>query len=82
MFEVFNKLKGGFGMKKILKWENKFSKETGYVKTVSVAKGYFVNTYDKEEAKAYRCDKAIQKDLEILEGFGEFENNTFTVEEI
>lgn len=68
--------------KKILKWENKYSKESGYVKTVSVAKGYFTATFEAEDAKKYRSDKEVQKDLETLKGFGEFENNDFVVEEV
>lgn len=66
--------------KTVLKWVNKFSGETGYVKTVSVAKGYFINTPNAAEAKSYKSETAINKDLAILEGFGEMVNNNFFTE--
>lgn len=65
-----------------LKWTNKFSGEVGYVKSVSAAKGYFINTFDKDEAKTYRSEKMISKDLETLETIGEMENNTFDSETV
>ncbi|MCD8068335.1 MAG: hypothetical protein LUE87_05520 [Lachnospiraceae bacterium] len=65
----------------ILKWTNKFSGEEGYVKTVSVKKGYFVNTYDITEAKAYRSQKVLDNDIAALTDMGEAENNVFTAVE-
>ncbi len=65
-----------------LKWKNKLSGEEGYVASVSKAKGYFVNTFDKAEAKKYASAAATQKDLVILEQLGELENNTFFTEEL
>ena len=43
-------------MKKI-KWTNKFSGETGYVGSISKAKGYFINAATAEEARIFRTDK-------------------------
>ena len=63
--------------KKILKWTNKMSKEEGYVKSVSKAKGYFINTFDNKEAKKYSTSAQVEKDLEILAQIGETENNDF-----
>ncbi len=65
-----------------LKWRNKFSGEEGYVASVSNAKGYFINTFDKAEAKKYASEAATRKDLASLEAFGEFENNEFSTEEV
>ena len=63
--------------KTVLKWRNKLSGEEGYVKTVSVAKGYFINTFEASEAKSYRSEKAVEADLEKLRSFGEMEANDF-----
>lgn len=64
-----------------LKWTNKFSGETGYVKKVMKVKGYFVNTYEQAEAKAYKAVKDAEKDIEVLTSLGEAENNDFEVVE-
>lgn len=37
--------------RKVLKWTNKYSGETGYVRTVSKKKGYFTNEPDVLKAK-------------------------------
>ena len=65
-----------------LKWTNKYSCETGYVKKVSKVKGYFENTFDKAEAKKYRSEKAVMTDIELLKELGEAENNHFAAEEM
>lgn len=65
-----------------LKWRNKFSGEEGYVASVSKAKGYFINTFDKAEAKKYASEAAAQKDLATLEALGEFVNNEFSTEAV
>ncbi len=62
-----------------IKWANKFSKEEGYVGKVLKTKGYFENTYDKEEAKKYRRLSEAEKDIGILNEMGEGDNNDFTV---
>lgn len=67
--------------RKVLKWTNKYSGETGYVRTVSKKKGYFTNEPNVLKAKRYVTDKAISNDLEILKSFGEFKNNDFAAEE-
>ena len=65
----------------VLKWTNKFSNETGYVKSVSWVKGCFINTWDKTDAKRYTTSKRLDNDLHILEVVGETQNNVFTTEE-
>lgn len=67
--------------KTVLKWKNRYSGEQGYVQSVSVKKGYFTNTFNKDEAKTYTSDSLVSKDLDILRGFGEMENNDFYSEE-
>lgn len=68
--------------RKVLKWTNKYSGETGYVGTVSKKKGYFTNEPDVLKAKKYVTDAAINNDLETLKLFGEFENNDFAAEDL
>lgn len=68
--------------KVVLKWRNKFSGEEGYVASVSKAKGYFINTFDKAEAKKYANETSVQKDLATLEAIGESENNDFFTETV
>jgi hypothetical protein len=63
--------------KTVLKWRNKFSGEEGFVCTVSQSKGYFTNTFEAVKAKSYRSMKEVQKDLDLLLSFGEFDNNYF-----
>lgn len=63
-----------------LKWQNRFSNETGYVKSVSPKNGYFVNTFNKEEAKKYTNRASVERDLAFLNSIGEMENNTFFME--
>ena len=64
-------------MKTVITWKNKFSGETGYVKSVSKKKGYFENTFDVNEAKVYKSAKTIAKDMDAIKSFGELENNMF-----
>lgn len=69
-------------MSKVIKWTNKMSNESGYVKSVSKAKGHFINTWEKMFAKKYQTDKQINKDLQILEEIGETQDNVFETEEV
>ena len=63
---------------KVIKWTNKFSRETGYVK--GLGEGHFINTWDKADAAKYRTQKAAEKVLVTLNEFGEGANNDFEVE--
>ena len=47
-----------------IKWTNKFSGETGYVKRISKKGKYFENTFDIGEAKLFSkatIDKALEE---------------------
>ena len=66
---------------KHIQWTNKYSGETGYVKTVSAAKKCFINTFDKNEARKFRSDAEAEKTIVVLNEMGEGENNTFAVVE-
>lgn len=63
----------------ILKWINKFSKETGYVGKVMKSKGYFENTFDINAAKKYRTENEAKKDITLLDIMGESQNNDFLI---
>ena len=65
----------------IIKWTNKFSQETGFVKTISKAKNCFMNTFDASEARVFKSEKDAQKAIATLTEMGEAENNIFTVVE-
>lgn len=66
----------------ILKWHNKFSGEEGFVKSVSKAKGYFINTYNSNEAKKYNGPKQIDNDIDFLRTIGELNNNDFELVQV
>lgn len=63
-----------------LKWRNRFSGETGYVKSVSPKNHCFFNTFDKAEAKKYTSESMLNKDMEFLAAIGETNNNIFFTE--
>lgn len=64
--------------KKKLKWVNKYSGESGYVKTIRASKGYFENG-TLEEAKIFRYNSECNKAIETLGRIGEAENNDFVI---
>lgn len=63
----------------VLKWTNKFSGETGYVKSFSKKDGHFVNTYEASEARGFLNKTVASKMITDLEAAGEAENNIFEV---
>ena len=68
-------------MKNIM-WINKMSKETGYVGSISKAKGYFMSVSDQAAARKFRTDKEVATAMATLESFGEMVNNDFEVVEL
>lgn len=66
-------------MRKAIQWTNKFSGETGFVKSVPKSYGHFINTWDINDAKVYKGEKMIENDMNALEEIGETENNIFEV---
>lgn len=63
----------------VIMWRNKFSGETGYVKSIKPKAGHFVNTYEQSEAKKYKDAKSIDRALDVLVAIGEGNNNYFEV---
>ncbi|MBQ4307228.1 MAG: hypothetical protein II759_01465 [Lachnospiraceae bacterium] len=68
--------------KVLLKWTNKFSQESGYVKSVSRKEGHFVNTYDEADARKFLNLTIAENTIKELEAMGEGENNVFEIVEI
>lgn len=68
-------------MKKIIniKWTNKFSNETGYVKSIQNKKGYFEATFIEEEARKYKSKNEAISCIPILEKL--CPDNTYYIEE-
>lgn len=62
-----------------LMWTNKYSGETGYVKSLKVKAGCFENTYDLAEARNFRTQKDVDNALKSLTEMGEADNNNFSV---
>jgi hypothetical protein len=63
----------------IIKWINKFSREEGYVQSVSTKEKHFVNTFDRSEAKIYKTMGAAKTAVKSLISYGEGENNEFEI---
>ena len=61
----------------VIKWINKYSNESGYVKAINNKEKHFVNTFDKNEAKTYKTLDAAKKIIDKLVNFGEGDNNYF-----
>lgn len=69
-------------MKYALKWTNKFSGETGFVKNVSSKENCFHNTFDEAEAKRYNSASIARRMITTLCSMGEGDNNDFDVIEV
>ena len=65
-----------------IKWTNKYSNETGFVKDINNKEKHFVNTFDEAEAKVFKNVKAANTAINKLIEFGEGNNNNFEVIEI
>lgn len=63
----------------VIMWRNKFSGETGYVKSIKPKAGHFVNTYEQSEAKKYKDENSVNRALDVLVAIGEGNNNYFEV---
>lgn len=65
--------------KVVIKWTNRFSNESGYVRDVNRDEQHFDNTFVFEEAKVYGNKSVAAKVIKSLVSYGEGENNTFEV---
>lgn len=51
-----------------IRWTNKYSGEQGFVKSLNLRGNYFVNTFDKAEARVYKMT-SIERILHMLNNF-------------
>jgi hypothetical protein len=65
----------------VIKWINRFSRETGYIKTVDYKNKHFNNTFNYTEAKKFNTIESANKCISKLEEYGEGINNEFEVVE-
>lgn len=63
----------------IIKWTNKFSGETGFVKSINKREKHFDNTFNKAEARRYASVGSATQIVNMLMSFGEGENNNFEI---
>jgi len=63
----------------IIKWTNKYSGETGFVKSVSDKEEHFINTFDKKSAKTYKSESAAKRVITKLASYGEADANDFSI---
>lgn len=66
-------------MKKIIKWTNKYSGETGYVASIDSKEKHFVNTSDVQDARVFTNAGLAAAGIKQLTTYGEAENNVFEV---
>lgn len=64
-----------------IKWTNKNSQETGYVKAVNTKEQHFENTFDYNDAKDYKLASVAKGIITKLISYGEGENNSFDIVE-
>lgn len=59
-----------------IQWRNKWSGETGFVKSVNTEQQYFENTDDVNQAKIF-SPRVVKKTVEMLEQF--CPDNTYSI---
>lgn len=71
---------GGYGGNMvIIKWTNKYSNETGFVKQLRQKDRCFENTYEGAEARKYSSQSVARGVVKKLISYGEGENNNFEI---
>lgn len=63
----------------VIKWTNKHSQESGFVKSIDYKNKHFNNTFDLSEAKKFAKYESIEKAIAKLTEYGEAINNNFEV---
>ena len=66
----------------VIKWENRYSKETGYVEKINRKFGFFENTFERANAGIFKTKGNAIKAISWLKSSKEGENNEFFLEEI
>lgn len=60
-------------------WTNKYSQESGYVKSVKKKDGYFINTFDFDAAKSYASESSAKAQVNVLKTLKDGDNNDYRV---
>lgn len=60
-------------------WTNRYSKESGFVKSIDYKNKHFNNTYFVEEAKNFPTRDSVNKAIDKLIEYGEGNDNDFNV---
>lgn len=68
---------GGYRFRYIIKWENIYSHETGYV--ARVATDHFENTFDMDSAMSFITKAQAERIVSTLNQIGEGDCNHFEV---
>ena len=68
---------GGYRFRYVIKWENIYSHETGYVGRV--ATDHFENTFDMDEAMSFITRAQAETIIRELKDIGEGDNNRFEI---
>lgn len=69
-------------MSVVIKWRNRWSGEEGYVESIAVKTGNFVNTYDINKAHKYTQKNTVTNALNTLAKIGETAQNDFYIVEL
>lgn len=62
-----------------IRWINKYSNETGYVKSIDYKNKHFNNTFNENEAKNFSSETNVNKAIAKLNEYGEGDNNYFEI---
>ena len=66
-----------------IKWTNRLSGESGFVKRVLLKKGYFENTYDQPKAKNFDSKELAEEQIKLIKNLpNENKDNVFEVIEV
>lgn len=63
----------------VIKWINRFSNESGYIKYIDYKNKHFVNTFNGTDAKKFVSTESAEKAINKLIEYGEAENNIFEI---
>lgn len=63
----------------VIQWTNRFSRETGYVRSIDYRNKHFNNTYNYNEAKKFNTVESANKAIAKMNEYGEGINNEFNI---
>lgn len=63
----------------LIKWTNRYSQESGFVKSVDYKGKHFNNTWFEEDAQKFKTEDSANKIINRLISFGEGDYNDFEI---